>query len=168
MKKCYKCKETKDLSEFHKNKRKKDGLNHYCKDCARIKNREYYLRTPERNPQRRASGVAKTQSSSEFVWKYLLDHPCVDCGEGDPIVLEFDHVSGNKLFNISHAIRRGFSISSIEEEIRKCEVRCANCHRRVTAARGGWYRSLKGAEGSTPESPTQYQCDDTGKTRTTV
>lgn len=167
MKQCQKCKESKDLSEFHKNKRRKDGLQHYCKDCMRIKNRAYYLKTPERNPQRRAYAEAKALVNREFVWSYLSSHPCVDCGEGDPIVLEFDHVSGDKLFNISEAIKRGFKISSIEGEITKCEVRCANCHRRITAARGGWFRSLKGAEGSTPESLTQFQCDDTGSIRIT-
>lgn len=168
MKRCHICKESKDLSEFHKNRRRLDGLNHYCKVCARKKNREYYLKTPERNPQRRASTVAKQQIAAEFVWKYLLEHSCVDCPETDPVVLDFDHVSGDKLFNISYAVKRGFSIELIGDEIKKCEVRCANCHRRITASRAGWFRWLKGIEGSTPEDSTQIQCDDTGKTRTTV
>lgn len=168
MKRCHICEKTKELSEFHKNKRKKDGLNHYCKDCAKVKNRDYYLKTPERNPQRRSSMVARQKIAEEFVWKYLLTHPCIACPETDPVVLDFDHVTGTKLFNISYAVKRGFSIELIEEEIKKCEVRCANCHRRITAARAGWFRYLKGIEGSNPEDLTQYQCDGTGKIRTTV
>jgi hypothetical protein len=39
-------------------------------------------------------------------------------------------------------IQSGYSIAKIKEEIEKCEVRCANCHRKVTAQRGNWYRTL--------------------------
>lgn len=98
---------------------------------------------PERNPQRRASNDAARKANREFVWTYLSGHPCVDCGEADPVVLEFDHVVGEKSFNISSAITQGLSILTIVEEIKKCEVRCCNCHRRVTMSRAGWYRALK-------------------------
>lgn len=65
----------------------------------------------------------------DYVLAYLKDHPCVDCGEVDPIVLEFDHVR-DKVFNISQA--SGYGLDRIKEEIDKCEVRCANCHRQKT------------------------------------
>ena len=143
MKICCLCKEEKELSVFYKNARRKDGHESYCKSCAIIKNREYYLKTPERNVQRRASMAAKVKLANEFVWNYLLTHACVDCKESDTIVLEFDHVSGEKKFSISQAIRSGYSISLITEEIAKCEVRCANCHRRITAKRGKYFRYLK-------------------------
>ena len=42
MKYCNKCKEVKDLSEFHKNKSMKDGLNFYCKSCRIEHNRNYH------------------------------------------------------------------------------------------------------------------------------
>jgi hypothetical protein len=139
MKDCYKCKTSKPVSEFHKNKNKKDGLQNYCKACAKVRNREYYISTPERNPQRRASSRKMIEASREHVWEYLLSHPCVDCFESDPAVLEFDHVRGVKRLAISEMIKRYMSIKTIDLEIAKCEVRCANCHRRVTAKRGGWY-----------------------------
>jgi len=71
---------------------------------------------------------------------HLLKNPCVDCGEANTVVLEFDHVGekGTKEFNISDAVRRGLSLKKVEEEIAKCEVRCANCHRKKTYERGGW------------------------------
>jgi hypothetical protein len=57
----------------------------------------------------------------------LAEHPCVDCGETDPVVLEFDHVRGKKKFNISgNAYAK--SDQELEKEIAKCEVRCRNCH----------------------------------------
>lgn len=74
-------------------------------------------------------------SGRNAIWilDFLSSHPCVDCGESDPIVLEFDHLDpATKAFNISKARREGYSLQRIQGEIKKCEVRCANCHRRRT------------------------------------
>ncbi len=70
-----------------------------------------------------------------WVKEYLAVHPCVDCGENDPVVLEFDHVTGEKLSEVSSLAQTASSLDRIKREIAKCEVRCANCHRRKTAAR---------------------------------
>lgn len=65
---------------------------------------------------------------------YLQTHPCVDCGETDPLVLDFHHRDpSTKLFTVRD---KGLhtSVQRLEAEIRKCEVLCANCHRKRTAA----------------------------------
>jgi hypothetical protein len=67
---------------------------------------------------------------TRFLLGYFATHPCADCGESDPIVLEFDHL-GDKLFNIGEALTYR-NWESILAEIEKCEVVCANCHRRRT------------------------------------
>lgn len=74
------------------------------------------------------------------LYAYLSSHPCVDCGETDIRCLEFDHVRDNKSYNIATLIKNAASWSAIEAEIAKCEVRCANCHRRKTLERGNWWR----------------------------
>jgi 5-methylcytosine-specific restriction endonuclease McrA len=71
-----------------------------------------------------------------YITAHLKANPCVDCGEADPIILEFDHVAG-KDFNISDAVRKGVSMKKLKDEIAKCEVRCSNCHRRKTYERSG-------------------------------
>lgn len=71
---------------------------------------------------------------------YLLEHPCVDCGEADINVLHFDHVRGNKTDNISRMLRNNKAWSKVRAEIRKCDVRCANCHMRRTVTQFGWNR----------------------------
>jgi hypothetical protein len=69
---------------------------------------------------------------------FLSDKMCIDCGEKDPIVLEFDHkLQSDKFKTINKMLSGHYSWSTIEKEILKCEIRCANCHRRKT------YKQLK-------------------------
>lgn len=65
---------------------------------------------------------------------------CVDCGINDPVVLDFDHRNPEeKSETISTMITRGRAWKAIEAEVAKCVVRCANCHRRVTAKYFNYY-----------------------------
>lgn len=74
-----------------------------------------------------------------WVHEYLLAHPCIDCGEADPVVLEFDHVDpSQKKSIVSRLVAGGYSIRRIQKEILLCEVRCANCHKRRTAVQQNW------------------------------
>lgn len=68
-----------------------------------------------------------------LIEEYLSWHPCKDCGCEEMGVLEFDHRDPSlKKFNIREAQSRGFGLATLKEEISKCDVRCANCHRRRT------------------------------------
>ena len=69
----------------------------------------------------------------------MLENPCVICGEADITVLEFDHCKGDKRGNIAELIGNGNSWQVVEEEIEKCQVLCANCHRRKTAIDQQWF-----------------------------
>ena len=74
-----------------------------------------------------------------FLIEFFREHPCTDCGETDPIVLEFDHL-GDKEFGIAAGLRTR-NWQDVLREIDKCEVVCANCHRRRTVRRGGFVRA---------------------------
>ena len=65
----------------------------------------------------------------------------MDCGVSDVRVLEFDHVRGEKLGIISKMVSN-VSAKVLEDEIAKCEIVCANCHKIRTADRGGFYKYL--------------------------
>ena len=78
--------------------------------------------------------------NQRYVHEYLEIHHCVHCGIKDPVVLEFDHISGQKFKNISYLVKRGFAWEVIYLEINKCQVLCANCHRRKTAQQFNTYR----------------------------
>ncbi len=75
-----------------------------------------------------------------WVRDYLATHPCVDCGEADPLVLEFDHRDpASKIGNIGDIVgRSGWGLPRLQAEIDKCDVRCANCHRRRTCKNRHW------------------------------
>lgn len=61
----------------------------------------------------------------------LKDRPCHDCGEKFPYwVMDFDH-KRDKKFSIGRAVASR-SWSEIIEEINKCDLVCANCHRMRT------------------------------------
>lgn len=129
---CGQCKITKPIQEFVKNRTHKGGYGYECKDCRRdryLANIDYYRKKSSESSKRRKA-IAQS-----WIADYLADHHCVDCGESDPIVLEFDHVRGEKLSHIARMIGTGRQLSLIQEEVAKCDVRCANCHRRVTQAR---------------------------------
>ena len=70
-----------------------------------------------------------------LVDQFLANHPCVDCGKDDPDVLDFDHVKGIKIKNVSEMITDTSTLEQLVDEIDKCEVRCANCHRKITRLR---------------------------------
>ena len=108
--------------------------------CARrAYQRWHYRQNKDLYRQRAKAQNLKTRAAIRgYVLDYLRGHPCVDCGEADPVVLEFDHREGTqKRFNIGNAVTDGYGLSTVIAEIAKCDVRCANCHRRETYRRAG-------------------------------
>ena len=72
------------------------------------------------------------------LFEYLSTKKCIDCGEKDPIVLDFDHIKPEDKFKpVSKMLSGHWSWLSLKKEIEKCEVRCANCHRIKT-----WERKI--------------------------
>lgn len=100
--------------------------------------RSYYTKTSKRRIQLTSESKARRKSTViEKIVDYLVAHPCVDCGESDIIVLDFDHLR-DKLYDVSAMVARAMKWESILVEIEKCVVRCANCHRRKTAHEMKW------------------------------
>jgi hypothetical protein len=70
---------------------------------------------------------ARRDDNAARLIAHLGRHPCVDCGETDPVVLLFDH-QGDKTQNVSRILSAGGTWAEVMSEVAKCEVRCANCH----------------------------------------
>lgn len=120
-KKCSKCNRSKGLHLFAIDQRREHSRASWCKSCY----------------NKRSSEIRKR--NFEWIFDYLAIHHCVDCKEDDPIVLDFDHVRGKKKERISQLVTQNYSLNVIKKEVAKCEVRCANCHRRKTAKQCGWH-----------------------------
>jgi hypothetical protein len=67
----------------------------------------------------------------------LENSACADCGISEPWVLDFDHIA-DKTAGVSRMVNQGYALDTIKLEIAKCEIRCANCHRIITAKRADW------------------------------
>ena len=119
------------------NVKKELVTNSWCRECKQEYDREYYQKNKERtNKRRKITRKENANKKRDFVYEYLKKNGCVDCGESNPILLEFDH-RRDKAENLSEMMGRPLTI--IKKEIAKCDVRCANCHRLKTAKEQNWY-----------------------------
>jgi hypothetical protein len=138
-KRCSTCREIKPLEDFNRLKKAPDGRQFNCREC----NKAYHYANWDRHMEQiRRRTAAQIETNQRVIVEHLVSHPCVDCGERDIVVLEFDHI-GPKSAIVSSLV--GHSTKRLLAEIAMCEVRCANCHRRATAQRAGWDRRPKGS-----------------------
>jgi hypothetical protein len=127
VKRCSRCERWLELSAFTPNRTRRDGLQTFCRECQRSymrwhydTNREYYLAKALRSNSKRRTGVRAMLHELKSV-------PCASCGTAyPPWVMEFDHVRGQKLFNVSEGLMRG--AKELLAEAAKCEIVCSNCH----------------------------------------
>jgi hypothetical protein len=137
MKCCGKCRLVKPLEEFHLSKAK--GRQSYCKACNALWVRKRYL--SDKGYYRRLNDARKLATIIR-ICNLLKLSGCVDCGERDILTLDFDHVRGIKTHNVSYLVKLGVAWAKILTEIEKCDIRCANCHRRKTARTFNWAKLL--------------------------
>jgi len=151
LKRCSGCEKVKAEKDFY---RRLNGTCPKCKQCSLEIRKETYRKNFKKAKKKtrtwywnnRAYAIKRESEyrmmrikiSRDFVNTYLSEHPCVDCGMTDIRVLEFDHVRGVKVDCVAYFVARGKSPEKILEEINKCEVRCANCHRIRHYAKKGW------------------------------
>lgn len=99
-----------------------------CACCHRRRTHRRQVERASRHAGSRDLDAGRTRNRV-FVqaWASLLG--CADCGERDPVVLDYDHVDA-KREHVSTLARHGVGLGRLFEEMLACEIRCANCHRR--------------------------------------
>ena len=126
---CSKCIQNKVLSEFTKNKAKKDGYNSYCKQCNKNYQKVHY----ENN---KLYYIDKKNIRKDFIREFInrvkRKSKCSNCSENHIACLDFHHMNTfKKDFSISVATQLGISMTTLKEELRKCIILCSNCHRKL-------------------------------------
>lgn len=126
---CCRCKKVKSIIEFNKDKGTKDGLCPLCKECRKKSRKKYY--------QANKSIIIKKQQDKRRKgqeWVRQFKDKCKNCGETHPACLDFHHI-GNKEAGIASMIHTTNITDALKKkiiaEIKKCEVLCSNCHRKV-------------------------------------
>jgi len=83
----------------------------------------------QRNKGRIIANATKRRKEIRELIRACKDVPCADCGERYPFyVMDFDHIEGDKEREIG-SMYNFLNPEKVIEEILKCEVVCANCHR---------------------------------------
>ena len=128
---CTKCKTLKSTLEFDNDATKRDGKRSHCREC-RKKYANEYAKRPEVIKRTAAYNsnynATKNKNRREKINKIKQRFGCIDCGYNEhPVALHFDHIDpSKKAYSVSEMYRH--SLKNIFDEIRKCVIRCANCH----------------------------------------
>lgn len=145
IKECKACGKVKQIVAFNTYKGR-DGSKRrmgVCKKCREThvqeKNdklrdwrREYNAST---RSKRSLDSAQRRSVAKKFVDEYK-SRPCVDCGKTwPPVAMDLDHVRGEKVRNVSGLVSGAYKIDLIKDELEKCDVVCACCHRLRTATR---------------------------------
>jgi len=141
---CNKCDGEFSIEDFPIKNKKSGSRYPWCYECHKEYRREYYQKNKAKivEQDNLTSSERKTRNR-QYIWDYYKANPCVDCGESNPIALQFDHRDDvEKTINISKMSSGKWSIENIKKEIDKCSVRCANCHQIRTAEQYGWYKDI--------------------------
>lgn len=146
MKECGCCRRLLPAEFFNKHVRRR--RQHWCRNCF---NAYFRARGALHREQVRAGRERRVAVAQRHALEYLRSRACADCGESRATVLDFDHVRGEKIREVAALIRLGSSLPKLDAEIEKCDVVCANCHRRRTAIRGNSWRA-RASRGEDPNA----------------
>jgi len=134
MKVCSTCSLEKAAGEFS---RKGGALQSKCKSCQSAYHRLYYQRNKSRFIAKNRRNKNRQRKRLRNILLEVKQRPCQDCGGiFHPWVMEFDHREGmKKEAAVANLVSKGCTDARLLEEIEKCDVVCANCHRMRTYRR---------------------------------
>jgi hypothetical protein len=126
---CSKCQIEKDEKEFAWRSISEKRKHSHCKDCKTKVDNKYYASSNERRRKIRKRALSYYQYLNEYVKRLKRFGKCSKCEDCRWYVLDFHHLKSKK-YDIPKISRNG-SMRLLKEEIRKCVLLCANCHREL-------------------------------------
>lgn len=140
---CVKCANKKEDTHFHFRSDNKSKRRTVCIECCRSYSKNHYRQHKALYIKRAKAFNKKQNNENRFkMLDFLKGKQCVDCGNDDIRVLEFDHRDNvDKKGNIGDLMRGRYCWNSILIEIAKCDIRCANCHRIRTMSQFDNYKN---------------------------
>ena len=119
---CSKCGIEKDIEQFPLRNQFTRRRQSYCMDCRSEMGKNWYQRNKDyQKANARKHTRIYRDTIREYLWNYLLSHPCESGGESDPVVLEFHHLH-SKDMAIAEMVSRITSVERLEEELKKTQV----------------------------------------------
>lgn len=141
MKTCSECSILKNDDDFSFRNKKSNIRNSKCKVCHAEYVRTHYAQNKSKYIKRaKASSVEYRKDTRQKMLEYLSDKKCKDCEISDIRVLDFDHRNSKSKRKSVAQMMRNCSWNTILQEIHKCDIRCANCHRIRTSKQFNWYK----------------------------
>jgi hypothetical protein len=142
------------VSEFYVRSGRLGRPHASCRACKAEYNRAWYERNHERHKEAITAARLETRAVNKALVNEAKNRPCADCGRRcPPCVMDFDHVRGVKLGNIAQ-MKQTMVTRTVADEIAKCDVVCANCHRLRSYGR---QHAAEGREGSLNNDPKDRQ-----------
>jgi hypothetical protein len=127
---CTTCRKEKALTDFRKDSRRLDGLQSWCKQCAREHHKSAY--TSKYGDSAKVATNVRMNKAKEWLLEYKRSRGCCSCPEQSVHCLTFHHIDPReKDFTLGASLSR--SLSKIQQEVSKCVVVCRNCHAKIHA-----------------------------------
>ena len=105
-------------------------LAYRCRTCLAKMKSNWHQDHPKNKLRQKSNRATRKKQNLAYTTAFKEEKGCQDCKRRPPAyVLDFDHITDNKRSNVSQMVSDGCSLEAIIEEIAKCEVICANCHR---------------------------------------
>lgn len=127
---CGRCRREKSVDEFHRQSKTHDGRQTVCKLCKRVIDCERY----SEDSRKRQKNDEYRDRIRQAITEYKLSAGgCKYCDEKEPVALDLHHPETDKEFNVSQWQKLGKGFEAVVMEMKKCDVVCSNCHRKLHA-----------------------------------
>ena len=128
VKECSKCHKILSFDNFRWKNKSQNKKHSWCKNCEKEADKKHYQESIDRRLHVRATANFQKQRNAYMIIQ-AKEKGCQKCGEKRQYVLDFHHLDPSiKIDTIAHMLKSS-SAEALEQEINKCILLCANCHR---------------------------------------